>query len=180
VGINDINTYLDMNKKLIRLTESDLHRIIKESIYRIITEIDTNGHSFEEYVDEYGDITISAYNNGQLMGYSILVIHKDIYSLESEISETDSYETAEDVISKLRFGKPIVELADVDVKKEYRGFGVSKMLLEYVLSKYNGYQFYLRVCPTDGVDEKTLANSVGRYGFITVTDTENGTFMVKR
>lgn len=34
-----------MNKKLIRLTESDLHRIIKESIYRIITEIDTNGHS---------------------------------------------------------------------------------------------------------------------------------------
>jgi GNAT superfamily N-acetyltransferase len=299
-----------MNKKLIRLTESDLHRIIKESIYRIITEIDTNGHSivlfhkspiscrksilkkgllpsvgdsykahwddredltpyiflydhntinggeydstydddiyavdvsqldnehlfndpdngmngcfvydipiptsaiklvykgtegdsderlmakhshiyeginggveFEEYVDEYGDITISAYNNGQLMGYSILVIHKDIYSLESEISETDSYETAEDVISKLRFGKPIVELADVDVKKEYRGFGVSKMLLEYVLSKYNGYQFYLRVCPTDGVDEKTLANSVGRYGFITVTDTENGTFMVKR
>jgi GNAT superfamily N-acetyltransferase len=310
VGINNINTYLDMNKKLIRLTESDLHRIIKESIYRIITEIDTNGHSivlfhkspiscrksilkkgllpsvgdsykahwddredltpyiflydhntinggeydstydddiyavdvsqldnehlfndpdngmngcfvydipiptsaiklvykgtegdsderlmakhshiyeginggveFEEYVDEYGDITISAYNNGQLMGYSILVIHKDIYSLESEISETDSYETAEDVISKLRFGKPIVELADVDVKKEYRGFGVSKMLLEYVLSKYNGYQFYLRVCPTDGVDEKTLANSVGRYGFITVTDTENGTFMVKR
>ena len=299
-----------MNKKLIRLTESDLHRIIKESIYRIITEIDTNGHSivlfhkspiscrksilkkgllpsvgdsykahwddredltpyiflydhntinggeydstydddiyavdvsqldnehlfndpdngmngcfvydipiptsaiklvykgtegdsderlmakhshiyeginggveFEEYVDEYGDITISAYNNGQLMGYSILVIHKDIYSLESEISETDSYETAEDVISKLIFGKPIVELADVDVKKEYRGFGVSKMLLEYVLSKYNGYQFYLRVCPTDGVDEKTLANSVGRYGFITVTDTENGTFMVKR
>jgi GNAT superfamily N-acetyltransferase len=299
-----------MNKKLIRLTESDLHRIIKESIYRIITEIDTNGHSivlfhkspiscrksilkkgllpsvgdsykahwddredltpyiflydhntinggeydstydddiyavdvsqldnehlfndpdngmngcfvydipiptsaiklvykgtegdsderlmakhshiyeginggveFEEYVDEYGDITISTYNNGQLMGYSILVIHKDIYSLESEISETDSYETAEDVISKLRFGKPIVELADVDVKKEYRGFGVSKMLLEYVLSKYNGYQFYLRVCPTDGVDEKTLANSVGRYGFITVTDTENGTFMVKR
>ena len=299
-----------MNKKLIRLTESDLHRIIKESIYRIITEIDTNGHSivlfhkspiscrksilkkgllpsvgdsykahwddredltpyiflydhntinggeydstydddiyavdvsqldnehlfndpdngmngcfvydipiptsaiklvykgtegdsdeklmakhshiyeginggveFEEYVDEYGDITISAYNNGQLMGYSILVIHKDIYSLESEISETDSYETAEDVISKLRFGKQIVELADVDVKKEYRGFGVSKMLLEYVLSKYNGYQFYLRVCPTDGVDEKTLANSVGRYGFITVTDTENGTFMVKR
>lgn len=68
------------------------------------------------------------------MGYSILVIHKDIYSLESEISETDSYETAEDVISKLRFGKPIVELSDVDVKKEYRGFGVSKMLLEYLPS----------------------------------------------
>ena len=34
-----------MGKKLIRLTESDLHRIIKESIYRIITEIDTNRQS---------------------------------------------------------------------------------------------------------------------------------------
>lgn len=299
-----------MGKKLIRLTESDLHRIIKESIYRIITEIDTNRHSrvlyhkspiscrmsilkkgllpsvgdsykahwddkedltpyiflydhntinggeydstydddiyaidvsqldkehlfndpdgsmngcfaydipiptsaiklvykgtegdsderlmakhsriyesinggvkFEEYVDAYGDISVSAYNNGQLMGYTILVMHKDIYSLDSEISDTDSYETAAEVISKLDSSKPIVELADVDVKKEYRGMGISKMLLEYILNKYSGYQFYLRVCPTDGVDEATLAKSVGKYGFITITDTENGTFMIKR
>ena len=299
-----------MGKKLIRLTESDLHRIIKESIYRIITEIDTNRHSivlyhkspiscrmsilkkgllpsvgdsykahwddkedltpyiflydhntinggeydstydddiyaidvsqldkehlfndpdgsmngcfaydipiptsaiklvykgtegdsderlmakhshiyesingrvkFEEYVDAYGDISVSAYNNGQLMGYTILVMHKDIYSLDSEISDTDSYETAAEVISKLDSSKPIVELADVDVKKEYRGMGISKMLLEYILNKYSGYQFYLRVCPTDGVDETTLAKSVGKYGFITITDTENGTFMIKR
>ena len=299
-----------MGKKLIRLTESDLHRIIKESIYRIITEIDTNRHSrvlyhkspiscrmsilkkgllpsvgdsykahwddkedltpyiflydhntinggeydstydddiyaidvsqldkehlfndpdgsmngcfaydipiptsaiklvykgtegdsderlmakhshiyesinggvkFEEYVDAYGDISVSAYNNGQLMGYTILVMHKDIYSLDSEISDTDSYETAAEVISKLDSSKPIVELADVDVKKEYRGMGISKMLLEYILNKYSGYQFYLRVCPTDGVDEATLAKSVGKYGFIAITDTENGTFMIKR
>ena len=299
-----------MGKKLIRLTESDLHRIIKESIYRIITEIDTNRHSrvlyhkspiscrmsilkkgllpsvgdsykahwddkedltpyiflydhntinggeydstydddiyaidvsqldkehlfndpdgsmngcfaydipiptsaiklvykgtegdsderlmakhshiyesinggvkFEEYVDAYGDISVSAYNNGQLMGYTILVMHKDIYSLDSEISDTDSYETAAEVISKLDSSKPIVELADVDVKKEYRGMGISKMLLEYILNKYSGYQFYLRVCPTDGVDEATLAKSVGKYGFITITDTENGAFMIKR
>ncbi len=27
-----------MNKKLIRLTESDLHRIVKESVYRILRE----------------------------------------------------------------------------------------------------------------------------------------------
>ena len=299
-----------MGKKLIRLTESDLHRIIKESIYRIITEIDTNRHSivlyhkspiscrmsilkkgllpsvgdsykahwddkedltpyiflydhntinggeydstydddiyaidvsqldkehlfndpdgsmngcfaydipiptsaiklvykgtegdsderlmakhshiyesinggvkFEEYVDAYGDISVSAYNNGQLMGYTILVMHKDIYSLDSEISDTDSYETAAEVIRKLDSSKPIVELADVDVKKEYRGMGISKMLLEYILNKYSGYQFYLRVCPTDGVDEATLAKSVGKYGFIAITDTENGTFMIKR
>ena len=35
-----VNTYLNMNKKLIRLTESDLHRIVKESVSRIISEMD--------------------------------------------------------------------------------------------------------------------------------------------
>lgn len=157
--------------------DSDERLMAKHShIYESIN----GGVKFEEYVDEYGDISVSAYNNGQLMGYTILVMHKDIYSLDSEISDTDSYETAAEVISKLDSSKPIVELADVDVKKEYRGMGISKMLLEYILNKYSGYQFYLRVCPTDGVDEATLAKSVGKYGFITITDTENGTFMIKR
>ena len=32
-----------MNKKLIRLTESDLHRIVKESVNRIINENDNSG-----------------------------------------------------------------------------------------------------------------------------------------
>ena len=31
-----------MNKKLIRLTESDLHRIVKESVNRILKENDEN------------------------------------------------------------------------------------------------------------------------------------------
>lgn len=34
------NTYRNMNKKLIRLTESDLHRIVKESVNRVLTELD--------------------------------------------------------------------------------------------------------------------------------------------
>ena len=157
--------------------DSDERLMAKHShIYESIN----GGVKFEEYVDAYGDISVSAYNNGQLMGYTILVMHKDIYSLDSEISDTDSYETAAEVIRKLDSSKPIVELADVDVKKEYRGMGISKMLLEYILNKYSGYQFYLRVCPTDGVDETTLAKSFGKYGFITITDTENGTFMIKR
>ena len=29
-----------MNKKLIRLTESDLHGIVKESVNRVLTELD--------------------------------------------------------------------------------------------------------------------------------------------
>jgi len=29
-----------MNKKLIRLTESDLHKIVKESVNKVLTELD--------------------------------------------------------------------------------------------------------------------------------------------
>ena len=311
-GINNINTYLDMNKKLIRLTESDLHRIIKESIYRIITEIDTNGHSkvlyhkspiscrgsilkkgllpsvgdsykahwddredltpyiflydhntinggeydstydddiyavdvsqldnehlfndpdngmngcfvydipipssaiklvykgsegdsderlmskhshiyegidvsgirFDEEVQEYGEISIGVYDSGgHLMGFTDIVIHPGLDSLDSEICSTDSYETASAVTGKLRDDRAIVELSYTNVEKGYRNMGVSKMLLEYILNKYSGYHFYLRVCPDDGPDGITLANSVKRYGFIEVEDNENGIFLVKR
>ena len=36
-----------MNKKLIRLTESDLHRIVKKSVNRIINEIGDMGLGFD-------------------------------------------------------------------------------------------------------------------------------------
>lgn len=34
-----------MNKKLIRLTESDLHRIVKESVNKLLTELDWTTYS---------------------------------------------------------------------------------------------------------------------------------------
>jgi hypothetical protein len=37
--------YYNMNNKLIRLTESDLHRIVKESVKRILNEIKLGGES---------------------------------------------------------------------------------------------------------------------------------------
>ena len=40
----ELNTYLDMNKKLIRLTEEDLHRIVKESVNKILNEMGTIVH----------------------------------------------------------------------------------------------------------------------------------------
>ena len=44
---NQLNCNLNMNKKLIRLTESDLHRIVKESVQRILKET-------QEVAEEYG------------------------------------------------------------------------------------------------------------------------------
>ena len=39
VKYNKANESRNMNKKLIRLTESDLHRIVKESVNRILSEM---------------------------------------------------------------------------------------------------------------------------------------------
>lgn len=148
-----------------------LHSNIYESI---------DGIKFKEERVNSDEICVNAYQNGGLLGYMILVMHNDIYSLESEISETDDYDTADEVISRLNPNKGVIELADVDVSPRYRNMGVSKKLLEYVLNKYSGEQFYLRVCPTDGVEEKTLAASVGKYGFTEIDSTDNGTFMIKK
>jgi Ethanolamine utilization protein EutJ (predicted chaperonin) len=38
-----------MNKKLIRLTESDLHRIVKESVKRVLKEDDTQNLGINNY-----------------------------------------------------------------------------------------------------------------------------------
>ena len=136
--------------------------------------------SFNEH-DLGDEINIGICANGDEMGYVILIPHNKISSLYSEIADTDSYEMAEDVIGKLNSNRPIIEIADVDVSKNYRNKGVSKKLIEYVLEKYKDYQFYLRVCPTDGVDEYTFANVFKRYGFIEIDrNDENGTFMIKK
>ena len=38
IKITNYNTYYNMNKKMIRLTESDLHRIVKESVNKVLKE----------------------------------------------------------------------------------------------------------------------------------------------
>ena len=44
-----LNTYLNMSKKLIRLTENDLHKIIKESVNKILNEVAIKGKSGKTY-----------------------------------------------------------------------------------------------------------------------------------
>ena len=46
-----------MNKKIVRLTESDLHRIVKESVDRVLNEIsdDTLLRAHKKAVDDYND-----------------------------------------------------------------------------------------------------------------------------
>ena len=132
--------------------------------------------------DEYGGYSVGAYYNGKEVGYLNYYIcySDDIYSNISDSVE-DGDDIAYDVVSKLDRNKRVIDLADIDVSKDFRNMGISKKLLEYMLGKYKDYQFYLRVCPTDGVDEATLANSVMKYGFMNVAESDDGgTFLIKR
>jgi GNAT superfamily N-acetyltransferase len=157
-------------------------QIIYEAVYKCLMESFWNNVDISFNEHDLGDeINIGICRNGDEMGYVILIPHNKISSLYNEIADTDSYEMAEDVIGELNSNKPIIEIADIDVSKNYRNKGVSKKLIEYVLEKYKDYQFYLRVCPTDGVDEYTFANTFKGYGFIEIDrNDENGTFMIKK
>ena len=152
------------------------------SVHSHIYEGINNGIEFKEGSDEYGGRNVSAYYNGNEVGYLNYYICylDDIYSEISDSIE-DGYNIAYDVLRRLDNNKRVIDLADIDVGKDFRNMGISKRLLEYVLNKYRGYQFYLRVCPTDGVDETTLANSVMKYGFIKVGESDDGgTFLIKK
>ena len=152
------------------------------SVHSHIYEGINNGIEFKEGSDEYGGHSVGVYYNGNEVGYLNYYIcyPDDIYSNISDSIE-DGNDIAYDVVRSLDNNKRVIDLADIDVSKEFRNIGISKMLLEYVLSKYDGYQFYLRVCPTDGVDEITLANSVMKYGFIKVGESDDGgTFLIKK
>lgn len=50
---------IQMNEKFIRLTESDLHRIVKESVYKVLNEHKHTVHIKKRYKVEYsGDMDI--------------------------------------------------------------------------------------------------------------------------
>ena len=52
--LNKESKYTNMNRKLIRLTESDIHRIIKESVNRILKEVfQDNGEGFPYMIVTY-------------------------------------------------------------------------------------------------------------------------------
>lgn len=175
------NDSFDLEKHSHIYQENRLNLIIKETVNNFLKERYENDSniSFKEYVD-HDDMQISIFDNNEEMGYLIIVIHKDIDYLDSEISDTDSPETAYSVIKLLDKNKCVIEIADIEVKRNYRNKGVSKMLIKYILNKFKNNQFYLRVYPSGGVDENTFVNTFKKFGFIDVDSNENGTFMIKK
>lgn len=180
--VYDIPIPTSVIKLVYKGTEGDSDERLMAKHSNIYESINGNIR-FEEFNDG-NTIDISVYNGGDQMGYLKIEIH-DYDSLESEIfGTTDSYDIVDDVFSMLNKRRPIIELSDTTVNKEYRRMGVSKMLLEYVLNKYSDYQFFLRVSPYGGggPNDITLANSLKKYGFedVEVDDSDYGIFLVKK
>lgn len=49
-----------MNKKLIRLTEGDLHRIVKESVNNVLTEHDGTYETIDDYYESFYENVLQA------------------------------------------------------------------------------------------------------------------------
>ena len=85
----NINCNLNMNKKLIRLTESDLHRIVKESVNRILRESNNSGI---EITSDAEDVALSSDRIRQLFNkYRNREI--SLNDLQKEIENETSWES---------------------------------------------------------------------------------------
>jgi len=87
-----------MSKKLIRLTESDLHRIVKESVNRILRESD----GYMKWTKQVFDIFVhdilhgAIFSNGYIRTFDEVNIHYRLSSDKKELYLTlaDGYEDA--------------------------------------------------------------------------------------
>ena len=97
-----------MNKKLIRLTESDLHRIVKESVNRILNEDEENmkdGYIKKNDEPFHGVFMVTNGKCDAIIDYNghIFVVEKSMrgyHGIEDEQPFTDSQQ-AEDVCRKV-------------------------------------------------------------------------------
>ena len=96
------NTYYNMNKKLIRLTESDLHKIVKESVKKILKEESGLNAAFKEVnfsnpddVDAWNSIRNNV-NSKQELAYKII---DSIYDgdFDNEISNGTVWKKIEEI-----------------------------------------------------------------------------------
>ena len=104
-----------MNKKLIRLTESDLHEIVKESVNRVLNEKKIQeglNYGIDELFDKYDTDTISV-SDFRITYQGILIdyIHRDNdgeISIWSGNPDNDKY--AEELLPNRADKRNILEL----------------------------------------------------------------------
>lgn len=140
--------------------------------------------SFEQFKNNY--ITYEIENNnivfknnegdvGQ-MTYNVAYVDDILSEYNDSVEDFD-----ESIVKKFNYNKPIVNIEDVWVYKEFRGQNLFRNILDKGLkiltAKYE--QFILRACSDNGFPEDKLVDIYRDFGFVTCQETEyDGTIMV--
>lgn len=202
------NKNSNMNKKLIRLTESDLHRIVKESVNRILTEMDwktvvnaanKSRADFKDMVtkdamgklDPYGtysDLTgqygpYDWFKRDVLKGHntSLRWVNKDD-EIKRKMKQADNLSRYADKAIKDRFGKESYYNNHNGIGKEYPEYN------EIVKNKEcYGEPEFLRYYPNDDYvrgdfDDYELTSMPQKYqdNAKEINDFQNGKFKYKK
>jgi hypothetical protein len=140
--------------------------------------------SFEQFKNNY--ITYEIKNNnivfknnegdvGQ-MTFNVAYVDDILSEYNDSVEDFD-----ESIVKKFNHNKPIVNIEDVWVYKEFRGQNLFRNILDRGLkiltTKYE--QFILRACSDNGFPEDKLVDIYRDFGFVTCQETEyDGTIMV--
>ena len=101
--------YYNMNKKLIRLTESDLHRIVKESVNKILNEMDWKAYqSAADKVKAQTPISRETLSNSQ-----------EFDKVSNSLQRSDSFHKAAISALKDKYGEGNLDLLDSYLKRGY-------------------------------------------------------------
>lgn len=127
-------------------------------------EIDGDAIAFKSNGNEIGGLIFTA------------AYYDDILSEYSD--SVDDFDTT--VMRKFDYNKPIVNIEDVWINKEFRGQNLFRKIVETGLDilteKYQ--QFILRACSDNGFPEYKLVDIYNDFGFISYQETESdGTIM---
>ena len=125
-----------------------------------------------------GDTIAFKNNRGEEIGGLIFTAayYDDILSEYSD--SVDDFDTS--VMRKFDYNKPIVNIEDAWVNKEFQGQKLFKSIfqigLDALTKKYQ--QFILRACSDNGFPEDKLVDIYTEFGFVSYQETESdGTIM---
>ena len=125
-----------------------------------------------------GDTITFKNNRGKEIGGLIFTAAYYDNILSEYSDSVDDFDTT--VMRKFDYNKPIVNIEDVWVNKEFRGQNLFRKIfetgLDILTKKYD--QFILRACSDNGFPEYKLVDIYNDFGFISYQETESdGTIM---
>ena len=136
--LNRKNESKDMDKKLIRLTESDLHRIVKESVNRILNEVKyglENAYRYKGYRMLKGGVVIDP--NGKEIGK---VDNPDEFGRMVNDHLSMRADDIENGREKLPPSQPVISYGTMEDDGDYRRYDMARRLRDRAYPPFERHQ----------------------------------------